>query len=139
MTKKTKRTIIQKDRKGNVLDVFGSMATASRATGVPYSGIAATIGGKQKSSGGFIWECCIVEEDVQEKIASAEIRKRKKIILKPGETLCCYCDTCSPECPWKRCFKPVEGWKAKLNAKGTSYIVSKCPLYTDTNERGRAI
>ena len=127
-----KRAVVQKDQHGRVLGTYDSIKEASESTGVSWWGISKCLSNQQKTSCGFIWEYAFITPTNEAKY-STPVKRKKEIKLKPNETLCCYCDTCSPKCSWKRCFKPVEGWEARLNAKKTSYIVSKCPLFTSAN------
>lgn len=51
-----KKTVIQMDVKGNIINTYKSICEASRMTGVCRIGITNCLGGKQRMSGGFVWK-----------------------------------------------------------------------------------
>lgn len=50
-----KKTVIQMDRFGNVIEEFESIASAHRKTKVDNTGIVNCCKGKQNNAGGFYW------------------------------------------------------------------------------------
>jgi hypothetical protein len=124
------KAVVQKDRKGRLICTYDSIKHAAEATGVSWYGIRECLHKRQKTSAGFIWE--YAPQIPKEPIYSRPATRKKELVLKPGETLCCHCDTCSPECSWKRCLKPVKGWEATPSRKNSSYVVTSCPLFTRT-------
>lgn len=51
-----KKAVLQKDKNGNVLNQYNSLASASRATGISFKTISSCCHHYIKISGGFIWE-----------------------------------------------------------------------------------
>lgn len=60
---------------------------------------------------------------------------KRKYNFSKNDSLCCSCNTSSPECPWKDKYNPVDGWEAEetrlcgVGGLVKSYFVKECPLY----------
>jgi group I intron endonuclease len=56
------RKIVQYDKHGNLIKIWGCIKDASVALGINYTSIGACCNGRQKTAGGFIWKY-FIEED----------------------------------------------------------------------------
>lgn len=56
MHKDISKIVIQKDKKGNIINEFSSIHYASKCTGINRQGISFCIKGRYKTAGGFVWE-----------------------------------------------------------------------------------
>ena len=59
--KGTPKKTVQLDKEGNIIAKFDSAREAHRVTGVCYKRISATLTGRQKTAGGFVWK---LDEDM---------------------------------------------------------------------------
>lgn len=60
---KSRKAVIQKDKKGRVLAIFDSMEEASKATGALPTSISCVCSGKYKTAKGYKWEYYLPEDE----------------------------------------------------------------------------
>ena len=133
------RPLIKMDMAGNELQRYESINEAVADVQIDRSQISRAVRGIYRSAGGFRWKYA----EIIKKEKPKPQKQKKKSGLKYG-SLCCYCNTPSPTCSWKRNFTPVEGWEAEPTRIGTqvrgkdgaikreyvpSFLVTSCPKF----------